>query len=95
MNAPSIGFGLLGTGLIAPFHARALHVSGHARLVAAADVNAERLRKFTTEFGCRGYSSLEQMLADPEVQVVNVLTPNHLHQDAVLEAAAAGRHVLV
>jgi predicted dehydrogenase len=34
------------------------------------------------------------MLQNPEIQVVNVLTPNHLHYDAVLKIAAAGRHVL-
>lgn len=95
MTDSRIGFGLLGTGLIAPFHARALQASSCARLVAAADVDAQRLEKFTAQFGCRGYAGLEPMLADPEVQVVNVLTPNHLHHDAVLQAAAAGRHVLV
>lgn len=90
-----IGFGLLGTGLIAPFHARALQASSRARLVAAVDLDGGRLKKFTSEFGCRGYSSLDEMLADPEVRVVNVLTPNHLHHDAVLQAAAAGRHLLI
>ena len=95
MSDSRMGFGLLGAGLIAPFHARALQASGKTRLVAAADMNAERLAKLTTEFGCRGYSSLEEMLANPEVQVVNVLTPNHLHYDAVLKAARAGKHVIV
>jgi predicted dehydrogenase len=95
MTDSRIGFGLLGTGLIAPFHARALQASRCARLVAAADLDGQRLEKFTAQFGCRGYARFEQMLADPEVQVVNVLTPNHLHHDAVLQAAAASRHVLI
>jgi len=90
-----IGFGLLGTGLVAPFHARALGASAHAELVAAADVDAERLAKFAAEFGCAGYPTLAAMLADPAVQVVNILTPNHLHYEAVLACARAGRHVLV
>lgn len=95
MSELRIGFGLLGTGLIAPFHARALNASSRARLVAAADGDAGRLAKFTGEFGCRGYSNLEQLLGDPEVQVVNVLTPNHLHYEAALQAARAGKHILV
>jgi len=95
MSDARIGFGLLGAGLIAPFHARAIQASADCRLVAAADMDAARLAKLTEQFGCRGYSSLEAMLADPEVQVVNVLTPNHLHHDAVVAAARAGRHVLV
>jgi predicted dehydrogenase len=95
MSDARIGFGLLGAGLIAPFHARAIQASADCRLVAAADMDATRLGKLTEQFGCRGYASLEAMLADPEVQVVNVLTPNHLHHDAVVAAAKAGRHVLV
>lgn len=90
-----IGFGLLGTGLIAPFHARALEASPRCRLVAAADSNPQRLADFTARFGCRGAANLEDLLADPEIQAVNILTPNHLHHDAVLAAARAGKHVLV
>ena len=91
----SVGFGLLGAGLIAPFHAKALQASGKAKLVAAADMNAERLAKLTGEFGCAGYATLDDMLQNPEVQVVNILTPNHVHTEAVLACARAGRHVLV
>jgi len=95
MSNSHIGFGLLGAGLIAPFHARALQASQRTTLVAAADVNPERLAKLTGEFGCASYSSLEEMLKNPQIQVVNVLTPNHLHYDAVIQAARAGKHVLV
>jgi predicted dehydrogenase len=35
------------------------------------------------------------MLEDPQIQVVNVITPNHLHHDAVIQFARAGRHVIV
>ncbi|OPZ84977.1 MAG: 1,5-anhydro-D-fructose reductase [bacterium ADurb.Bin429] len=90
-----IGFGLLGTGLVAPFHAKGLLNSQKGALIAAAEVSSERLEKFTGEFGCKGYSSLESMLEDPAIQVVNILTPNHLHYDAVLKCAAAGKHILV
>jgi UDP-N-acetyl-2-amino-2-deoxyglucuronate dehydrogenase len=94
-NDLRIGFGLLGTGLIAPFHAKAIRASSGARLVAAADTVADRLAKFTGDFNCKGYASLDEMLKDPEIQVVNILTPNHLHTDAVLQAARAGKHILV
>ncbi len=93
-NSP-IGFGLLGAGLIAPFHAKAIQASERARLVAVTDMNTERLEKLTSEFSCAGYTSLKKMLANPEVQVVNILTPNHLHYEAVVEAAEAGKHVVV
>ena len=95
MSETRIGFGLLGAGLIAPFHAKALLSSSNGTLVAIADVNAERLQKLTAEFGCQGYASLDDMLADPQIQVVNILTPNHLHFDAMEKAARAGKHVLI
>ena len=95
MNDSRIGFGLLGAGLIAPFHAKALQASARTRLVAAADVDHARLAKLTGQFGCRAASSLDEMLADPEIRVVNILTPNHLHHDAVIACVRAGRHVLV
>ncbi|HWQ56873.1 MAG TPA: Gfo/Idh/MocA family oxidoreductase [Bryobacteraceae bacterium] len=95
MNQTQIGFGLLGTGLIAPFHAKAIQASPMCKLVAAADMDPARLEKLTGQFGCKGYGSLDGLLADPEVQVINVLTPNHLHYDAVLAAARAGKHVLI
>jgi UDP-N-acetyl-2-amino-2-deoxyglucuronate dehydrogenase len=95
MNDSRIGFGLLGTGLIAPFHAQAIRAAKQARLVAAVDVDSDRLARFSAQFNCRSYASLEQMLLDPEIQVVNILTPNHLHTEAVLQAARAGKHILV
>ena len=95
MTDSRMGFGLLGTGLIAPFHARAIQASDCAHLEGVADLDAARLNKFTEEFKCRGYASLEEMLRDPKIQVVNILTPNHLHTEAVLLAARAGKHMLV
>ena len=90
-----LGFGLVGTGLIAPFHAQAIQASSLARLIAATDTDSTRLGKFTREFNCRGYATLAEMLENPEIHVVNILTPNHLHTEAVLAAARAGKHVLV
>ncbi len=90
-----VRFGLLGAGLIAPFHARALQASALTELVAVADLDAARVEKMTAQFGCKGYSSLDAMLEDPAVEAVCVITPNHLHHDAVVKAAGAGKHVLI
>ncbi len=90
-----VGFGLLGAGLIAPFHARAIQATARGELVAVAEPDAARREKFTAEFPCTAYATLGEMLQDPRVTVVNVLTPNHLHFDAVMKAASAGKHVLV
>ncbi len=89
-----LGFGLLGAGLIAPFHAKALRACDGGRLVAVCDVNAQRAAKLAEEHEAKVYATLDSMLADPEIDAVNILTPNHRHRDAVLACAAAGKHVL-
>ena len=89
-----LGFGILGAGLVAPFHAKSVANSTGGKLIAFCDVDAERLSRLTAEYGVKGYSSLDDMLADPDVDIVNVALPNHLHYDAVIKCAAAGKHVL-
>jgi len=90
------GFGILGAGMISALHADALKNSQKAELVAVCDVQQERAEKLAGDFApdAKVYTKLDDMLADPNVAVVNVVTPNHLHTDAVLAATAAGRHVL-
>ena len=90
----TLGFGLLGAGLVAPFHANSIKHAQGGKLAAVCDVNPERVDKLAAEFGAKAYASLADMLEDPDVDIVNVLTPNHLHHDAVLQCARAGKHVI-
>jgi len=90
----TLGFGLLGAGLVAPFHAKSIQSAEGGALAAVCDVNRERVDKLAAEFGAKAYASLDEMLEDPDVDIVNVLTPNHLHHGAVLQCARAGKHVL-
>lgn len=92
-NQP-LGFGILGAGLVAPFHAQSIVSSNGGRLVAICDMDAARLEKMTDEYGVTGYNDLDAMLANPAIDVVNVCLPNHLHHDAVMKIAAAGKHCL-
>ncbi|MBL7644724.1 MAG: Gfo/Idh/MocA family oxidoreductase [Candidatus Hydrogenedentes bacterium] len=90
----SIGFGILGAGLVSPFHANAILHSNGGRLVAIADVDQARANSRASEFGVEARHSLEALLDDPAISVINIATPNHLHFEAVLACAQAGRHVL-
>ena len=95
MATERVGFGLLGAGLVAPFHAKSLQNSSKAGLIAVADLDRDRAGNLSRDFDCTCLHSLDELLAYPEIEVVNVLTPNHLHLDAVKAAAQAGKHVLV
>jgi predicted dehydrogenase len=92
----AIGFGILGAGMISSLHADALKNSRKARLVAVCDLERQRAEKLVRDFGpeAKVYTELDALLADPLVDVVDVVTPNALHTDAVLAAARAGKHVL-
>lgn len=93
MTTP-LGFGILGAGLVAPFHAKSIRDSQGGRLIAFCDSDRARADKLATEYAVKAYYSLDDMLKDPSVDVVNVALPNHLHHDAVLACARAGKHVL-
>lgn len=88
-------FGIIGTGLIAEFHARALSEIEGAELEACMDVNAERAAVFGSKYQCTSYNSVEQFLQHPGLEIVTVCTPSGLHRDMAVAAAQAGKHVIV
>ena len=90
-----MNFGIVGTGLIAEFHAKALAEIPEAKLVACIDVVPERAASFAARFGCAAYSDMASFLRHPKLDIVNVCTPSGLHLDAALPAAAAGKHLIV
>jgi len=64
-------------------------------LVAAADPRAEARLRFVADFGARAYASVDELCADPAVEVVYVATPHQHHAAHVALAASRGKHVLV
>jgi len=90
-----MNFGIVGTGLIAEFHARALKEIVGAKLVACQDKFSERAKAFADRHHCLAYEDFADFLAHPELDVVNVCTPSGLHLDAALPAAAAGKHLII
>ncbi len=89
------GFGIVGCGMIANFHARAINDIRGAKVVACFDAVPAAADRFAASQGCRAYHALEDMLADPEVDVVTVGTPSGAHLEPAVAAARAGKHVIV
>ncbi len=90
------GFGVVGAGMIAGIHADALRKSEKAELIAIYDIFPEAARKLAEQHApnARICASFDEMLQDPGIEVISVATPNQLHTDYVLQATAAGKHVL-
>jgi predicted dehydrogenase len=89
------GFGIIGCGMIANFHARAIRDVPGAKLVACYDSVPAAANRLAASFGCKAYHALDEMLADPAVQVTTVGTPSGAHMEPAIAAAEAGKHVIV
>jgi UDP-N-acetyl-2-amino-2-deoxyglucuronate dehydrogenase len=91
----SVGFGIIGTGMISKFHARAIGDVRGAKLVACYNRTAVKAEKFAEEFGCKAYGTLDKMLADPKVNAVTITTASGAHMEPAVAAARAGKHVII
>ena len=88
-----LGIGIVGTGNIAGGYARDALTHPEIRLVAATDLDPERAAAFAAMHGCRAHASLDDLLADDEVDIVLNLTVHHAHYEVTKRALEAGRHV--
>jgi 1,5-anhydro-D-fructose reductase (1,5-anhydro-D-mannitol-forming) len=90
------GWGLIGIGRHADrFIAPAINKCATGELVAVYSRDRARSSEFAAKHGCvAAYDSLEQMLGDKNVSAVFVCSPNHVHKEQVIQAAAARKHVL-
>lgn len=91
------GFGLVGCGMIAEFHTKAIQEIPGSKVVAVFDTVAERAERLAAMAGpgCRTYSDLGQMLEHPGLDVVSVCTPSGAHMEPAVQAARAGKHLVV
>ena len=89
------GFGIVGCGMIANFHAKAIAEIENAKVVACTDSRFESAEKFAASQNCQAYKTVEEMVADPNVTVVTICTPSGAHMEPAVTAAKAGKHVIV
>ena len=90
------GVAVFGCGGVSSGHFAAYAANPRFHLVAAVDVRAELAQAAAERWGAqRWYSSVEEALADPEIQVVDLCLPHHLHAPIAIQAAQAGKHIFV
>jgi len=95
-DRPSFGFGIIGTGLIAGFHAGAIAETSGARLIGVAGRSPEKTREFAREHGIDFWTTrIGDLTARSDIQVVCVTTPSGAHLEPALAAIRAGKHVVV
>jgi predicted dehydrogenase len=95
-DAPALRWGILAPGGIARSFATALRAGTGQRLQAVASRSLPRAQDFADDFGIEAaYGAYEDLVADPDVDVVYVASPHSEHRTQALLATAAGKPVLV
>lgn len=95
MSSVKIGFGIIGCGTISNWHAQAIKQIEGATLIGATDVHENSRINFASKYEIKAFSSVEEMLGDSEVDVVCICTPSGLHAPLAVQAAKAGKHIVV
>jgi predicted dehydrogenase len=89
-----IRVGLIGVGGISSLHYLGYQDNPEAELHAICDVNNELLQRRVRDWGVpKAYADYRELLADPKVDAVEVITPHHLHAPIGVAALEAGKHV--
>lgn len=91
----SLGIGVIGLGAIGGKHVSVLKNLREANIVGVSDLNQELVNKTIAGTTIQGYTDYRQLLARPDLDAVIIATPDHLHKDITIEAAQAGKHILV
>jgi len=94
-TAAPVRWGILGAASINAAMAPAIGNARNARLVAIASRTAEKAAAAAEQYSAeRAVTGYDALLADPEIEAVYIPLPNAFHEEWVLRAAAAGKHVL-
>jgi predicted dehydrogenase len=94
VTAAPVRFGIVGTGFMARVHAHAVRASGGVVTRVAGSSRARAEQAAGELFAERVAGSVEELVAAPDVDVVSICTPNHLHHPMAEAALTAGKHVV-
>src|SRR3954470_23666745 len=96
MPPSPLGFAIVGTGMIAGYHAQAIAQTPGAKLVGIVSRSPDKGRAFAAQHNIPVLTAtVEEMVARSDVHVITVTTPSGTHLDPALTAIRAGKHVMV
>ncbi len=88
-------FGLAGYGAWGACHARAIRETPGCELSAVCAATAQAQKRAVSETGAMAYGDFREMIAQPELDVIDVVVPNVLHEAVACAALGGGKHVLL
>ncbi|VBB07326.1 Hypothetical protein LUCI_2570 [Lucifera butyrica] len=90
-----VKFAIVGSGAIVPVHAQAILGVPEAALTAVWGRSAARVQETAGQYHCDGYTDYREMLKKADIDAVSICTPNGTHADLGIQAALAGKHVVI
>ncbi|MCH2374469.1 MAG: Gfo/Idh/MocA family oxidoreductase [Planctomycetes bacterium] len=90
-----LGVAIVGCGMISEFQAQAINSLPDARLVGFFNRTRASAEERSSQYGGRVFDSIDDLVADTEVEAVSICTPSGAHLEPALAAAAAGKHLMV
>ncbi len=95
MNINTIGLGVVGLGRAFTLMLPTFTQDNRIRLIAGTDPRESARAMFCKDFNAKAYPTIDELCADPNVEVVYIASPHQFHAEHVRIAAAAGKHILV
>ncbi len=92
--AKAVNFAVVGLGM-GSHHCKAIAAAKGARLLAVCDLDESRVRPLAAQYGCKAYRRYRDVLGDPEVDVVNIVTESGYHAAMGVQAVRAGKHLMM
>jgi len=90
-----MNIGIIGAGNFSIKHIYAIQQIPGLTVKSVSRRSIKELEKIKNTFGVAGYSDYRYIIDDPDIQIVLIATPHHLHADIAEEAAANGKHLMV
>jgi predicted dehydrogenase/putative sterol carrier protein len=91
-----INVGIIGCGRIADLHYKGYIENRDARIYAVCDTNSEAAQARKSEWkAIKAFTDYRELLLDSNIDAVEILTPHNLHEEMIVEAARAGKHIAV
>ena len=87
-------FGIIGAGVIADFHAKAITHIPNARVIGFCDGGSGRARELAERYQGKYFSDYMELVSSREIDIVTIATPSGFHMEPAIAAAEHGKHVL-
>lgn len=88
--------GIVGAGSIADLHAKAYETDRRAEIYAVCDRDEDAAIRRSLDWGAKAYyTDYAEMVRNPAIDAIEILTPHHLHASQAIDALHAGKHVCV